>query len=220
MTIATASAFSTVDEERSSGQVAVHREIVETRFADGTPLGLIGLALGCAALLPIAFRAKVGASGLVTAAVLCGLFGGGCQLVAGLLNLANKNLLGGTLFSAFAFNWALNAWALWSLGHGVVPDQAALLATEGASLLLFVPLTYAFGHHSALLFAFLLDIDIIYALKLLAGYAHVDGTAMPIAVATLVLGGIAIWLALALLVNPIAGRRIFPVPGPLFHAKA
>jgi succinate-acetate transporter protein len=188
------------------------------RFADPTPLGLIGLAMGCAALLPIAFGANVGVSGLVTAAVLCALFGGGCQLISGLLNLANGNLLGGTLFSAFAFNWALNAWVLWSLGHGVAPDGSALLATEAASLLLFIPITYAFGHHSSLLFVFMLDIDAIYALKLVAGYGHVGGTQIPIAVSTLLLGVIATWLALALLVNPTTGRRVFPMPGPLFRA--
>ena len=188
------------------------------RFADATPLGLIGLAMGCAALLPIAFGAKVGASGLATAAVFCALFGGGCQLIAGLVNLANRNLLGGTLFVAFAFNWALNAWALWSMAHGVVPEPQTVLATEAASLALFVPLTYAFGFHSALLFAFLLDLDVLYGCKLLAGYGHVGGTATPIAVCTLVLGAIALWIALAMLVNPVAGRRVLPMPGPLFRA--
>ena len=188
------------------------------RFADPTPLGLIGLAIGCAALLPIAFGAKVGASGLVTAAVMCALFGCGCQLIAGLLNLANGNLLGGTLFGAFAFNWALNAWALWAVAHGTVPDHQTILATEAASLVLFFPLTYAFGFHSGLLFAFLLDLDVLYGLKLLAGYGHLGGTQLPIAICTLALGLIALWIALAMLVNPVAGRRVFPVPGPLFRA--
>ncbi len=198
--------------------VEVHAPATSPRFADPTPLGLIGLAMGCAALLPIAFGAKVGVPGLITAAVLCALFGVGCQLIAGLLNLANGNLLGGTLFAAFAFNWALNAWALWSLAHGVAPEQQTILATEAASLLLFVPLTYAFGYHSALLSAFLLDIDVLYGFKLAAGYAHVSWTGIPIALCTLVLGLVALWIALAMLVNPVAGRRVFPMPGPLFRA--
>jgi hypothetical protein len=188
------------------------------RFADPTPLGLVGLAIGCAALVPIAFGAKVGIPGLITAAVICVLFGGGCQLIAGLLNLANGNLLGGTLFAAFAFNWALNGWALWSLAHGLVPEHQILLATEAASLVLFVPLTYAFGHYSALLFVFLLDIDILYGFKLLAGYGHVGGMQIPIALCTVALAVIALWIALAMLVNPVAGRRILPMPGPLFRA--
>lgn len=32
--------------------------------------------------------------------------------MAGILSLANKNLLGGTLFTAFAFNWVMNWWTL------------------------------------------------------------------------------------------------------------
>lgn len=214
--------FAANDEIPGSGRAvrAVGGEAPTARFADPTPLGLVGLAIGCAALVPIAFGAKVGVSGLITAAVICVLFGGGCQLIAGLLNLANGNLLGGTLFAAFAFNWALNGWALWSLAHGVVPEHQILLATETASLVLFVPLTYAFGHYSGLLFAFLLDIDVLYGFKLLAGYGHVGGTEIPIALCTVALGVIALWIAVAMLVNPVAGRRVLPMPGPLFRGRA
>jgi len=188
-------------------------------FADPTPLGLIALAIGCAALLPVAFGTATGRPALETAAVFCLLFGCFGQLLSGVVNLANKNLLGGTVFTAFAFNWALNAWVLWSLSRGVVPDHQVLLATEAASLLLFVPLTYAFGFYSKLLFAFLLVIDVLYVFKLLRGYGHVSGLETPIALSTLVLGGIALYIALAMLVNPSAGRALFPVPGPLFVAR-
>ncbi len=189
-------------------------------FADPTPLGLIGLAIGCAALLPIAFGAKLGPSTLETAAVLCVLFGGGCQLLSGLMSFANKNPLGGTVFTAFAFNWALNGWALWALAHGTVPDHAVVSATEAASLLLFVPLTYAFGFHSSLLFVFLLDIDLLYLAKLLKAWAGVPGLDGPIAVLTLGLGLVALWIALAMLVNPVAKRQVFRVPGPLLRAPS
>lgn len=186
-------------------------------FAEPTPLGLIGLAIGCASLLPIAFGAEVGPAALRTAAVFCLLFGGGGQLLAGILNLANKNLLGGTVFTAFAFNWMLNAWLLWSVAHGSAPDHQILLATEAASLVLFVPLTYAFGVHSKLLFLFLLDIDLLYVAKLARGYFAVPGMELPIAVLTLGLGLIALYIALAMLVNPTVGKKLFPVPGPMFH---
>ncbi len=193
-----------------------HTAAADLPFAEPTPLGLIGLCMGCAALLPIAFGAKLGPQGLVTAAVFCFLFGFGCQLTAGLLNFKNKNLLGATVFTAFAFNWALNAWALYAASQGRPADHTVLLATEAASLLLFIPLTYAFGFHSKLLFAFLLDIDIIYACKLLRGYGGVAGLELVIALATLALGLIALWIALAMLVNPVVKRPLFPMPGPMF----
>ncbi len=188
-------------------------------FADPTPLGLISLAVACAALLPLAFGVTSSRAALETGAVFCILFGCGGQLLAGVLNLSNKNLLGGTVFTAFAFNWAVNAWVLWALSRGTAPDHHVLLATEAASLVLFVPLTYAFGFHSKILFAFLLDIDVLYVLKLARGYGHVSGLELPIALTTLVLGAIALYIALAMLVNPVVGRAVFPVPGPLFGLR-
>jgi succinate-acetate transporter protein len=77
-------------------------------LADPTPIGLICLAIGCAALVPIAFGASLTPAGFRTAAVFCLLFGAGGQLVAGLGNLLNHNLYGGTLFTSFAFNWVIN----------------------------------------------------------------------------------------------------------------
>ena len=63
-------------------------------LADPTPIGLICLAIGCAALVPIAFGAGLSPSGLKTAAMFCLLFGAGGQLVAGLGSLLNKNVYG------------------------------------------------------------------------------------------------------------------------------
>ncbi len=60
--------------------VSLHgKEVV----ADPTPMGLLGLAIGCAALVPIAFGKSLTPAGLETAAVFCLLFGAGCQFFAG-----------------------------------------------------------------------------------------------------------------------------------------
>ena len=61
------------------------------------------------------------------------LFGGGCQFLSGILNFANKNMLGGTLLTAFSFNWVMNWWALEGLATGHAPNAAVVLAV-GASL--------------------------------------------------------------------------------------
>jgi succinate-acetate transporter protein len=190
------------------------------RFAEPSPLGLIGLAIGCAALVPIAFGLALSPAAFETAAVFCLLFGGGCQLVAGLLCLANHNLYGGTLFTAFAFNWALNAWTLHGFAAGRVPDGAVMLAADICMLVVFVVLTYGFGFYSGLLFAFLADIDVLFAFRVAAGVSGTHRFALPIAVLTVALGALSLWLAFALLVNPTAGRRVFPFAGPLFRASA
>lgn len=197
--------------------VSLHgKEVV----ADPTPMGLLGLAIGCAALTPIAFGKSLTPAGLETAAAFCLLFGAGCQLFAGLLNLVNRNLYGGTLFLTFAFNWVMNWWSLRSLAKGLVPDPGVVFATEVCFLVIFVLISWGFGHFSSLLFVFLLDIDLLFAFKVLG---HVLGTrafALPIALLTVGLAGISLWIAFALLLNPVTGRRVFPLGGPLFRSAA
>lgn len=188
-------------------------------FAEPTPLGLIGLALGCAALTPIAFGYGLTPAGLKTAAMFCLLFGGGCQLLAGLMNFANKNLFGGTVLTAFSFNWILNWWSLTQIASGMVPDHTILLATDVVSLVLFVVISYGFGFFSKLLFFFLLDIDLLYAAKVVKAITHTKALDLPIALLTVILGLIALWIAFASLINPTSGRTVFAIPGPLFAVK-
>ena len=187
-------------------------------FADPTPMGLIGLAVGCVALLPIAFGAALTPSAFLTASWFCLLFGGGCQLLCGLMSFANRNGPGGTLFAAFAFNWFMNGVVLRGLAQGQLPDHAVLLAVDCAFLVLFVFLTWGFAYLSGFLALFLLDIDLLYACKVVAGISGTGALALPIALLTAALAVLALWLALAMLVNPLVGRRVFPVGGPLLRA--
>ena len=189
---------------------------VSQPFAESTPLGLFGLAIGCGALLPVAFGMALTPAALKTASMFCLLFGAGGQLLAGLMALANKNMLGGTLFTTFSFNWVMNWWALSGLAEGKVPDATVVLSVDVVFLVIFVVLTYAFGHFSKLLFAFLVDIDLLYACRIAKELTHAPVFALPIALCTVALGAIALWLSFAILVNSSAGRVVFAVPGPLF----
>ena len=197
--------------------VSLHaKEVV----ADPTPMGLLGLAIGCSALVPIAFGRSLTPAGLETAAVFCLLFGAGCQFFAGVLNLVNRNLYGGTLFLTFAFNWVMNWWALSSLAKGVVPDGGVVFATEVCFLVVFVLISWGFGHFSSLLFVFLLDIDLLFVFKVLGHLLGTKAFALPIALLTVGLAAIALWIAFALLLNPVTGRRVFPLGMPLFRSAA
>ena len=197
--------------------VSLHgREVV----ADPTPMGLLGLAIGCAALTPIAFGKSLTPAGLETAAIFCLLFGAGCQLFAGLLNLVNRNLYGGTLFLTFAFNWVVNAWALHSLAKGFIPDPTVIFATEVCFLVIFVLISWGFGHFSSLLFLFLLDIDLLYVLKVAGHLLDTRAFAIPIALLTVGLAALSLWIAFALLLNPVTGRRVFTLGTPVFRSAA
>ena len=191
-------------------------------FGEPTPLGLLGLAIGCAALVPIAFGAipaEPAAAGrmLATAAWFCLLFGAGCQFLAGMMSLANKNVLGGTLLTTFSFNWVMNWWVLSELSQGRAPDATIILSVDLAFLLAFVVLTYAFGFYSRLLFVFLLDIDLLYVLRIVRHFApSVTPLGTAVGVSTVALALIALYIALAILLNGAAGRALLPIGGPLF----
>jgi uncharacterized protein len=189
-------------------------------FAEPTPLGLLGLAVGCAALIPIAFGHSLTPAAFRTAAFYCLYFGAGCQFIAGLMSLANKNLLGGTLFTTFAFNWLMNYQTLSGYAEGRAPDPHIVLSVDVIFLVIFVVLSYAFGFFSKLLFAFLLDIVVLFSCRILKELTHSQAFALPIALATVALAAIALYLAFAILVNSAAGRPVFPVPGPLFTPAA
>lgn len=198
-------------------------------FGNPAPLGLLGLAISCAALVPVAFGHNVfTAAGAInpapfaTAAVFALLFGGVCQLISGIMNFANRNAFGGTIFTAFAFNWFITAGSFLAVAMGWHVDHATVLATEILLFVAFVFLTYGFGFFSSTLFIFLLDIDLLYVCKIAKGFTSDPAIAAllmkGVGVFTLLLGLIGLWLALAGLVNPICGRPLFRIGGPLFRA--
>lgn len=198
----------------------------QERFGNPTPLGLLGLAIACGALVPIAFGHSLTPAGLKTGAMWALLFGGGCQLLSGLMSFANKNVFGGTIFTAFSFLWANNAWGLYAISQGTVPDHAIGLSIEVVLLAIFLVLTYGFGFFARLLFIFLVDIDLLFFARVVRSLSAVHvlgpeaGVAMnlPVALFTIGLGAIGLWLAFGTLINPLAGRAVFPMGGPVFFA--
>lgn len=197
-------------------------------FGNPAPLGLLGLAISCAALTPIAFGYGVtvveGAapvinhSAFMTAAIFSIFFGGVCQLITGIMDFANKNTYGGTIFTAFAFNWLITALSFAGVAMGYAIDHTIILATEVVLLVVFVFLTYGFGFFSKLLFFFLLDIDLLYICKIIRAVTNTTSMNIPIAILTAILGLIGLWLALAALMNPLTGKQMFPVGKPMFAA--
>ena len=194
-------------------------QTADTRpIADPTPIGLLCLAIGCAALTPIAFGIGLTPSGFKTAAIFCLLFGAGGQMVAGLGNLLNKNLYGGTLFTSFAFNWIVNWWVFDGLSRGQVPEPSILFAVDICFLIIFFAFTYGFGFFSSLLMAFLIDIDVLYLARV-GRHFGMEWLAIVIAICTVILGLVSLWIAFAELLNPVVGRPLFAMPGPVFRAR-
>ncbi len=197
----------------------------QDRFGNPAPLGLLGLAIACAALVPIALGSSLTAGAFASAAAYAILFGGGCQMLCGLMMFANKNSFGGTVFTCFSFLWAMNGYGFWGLSQGRVPDLAVSLAVEVVLFVIFVALTWGFGHFARMLFLFLLDIDLLFVFRIIRSFGHITNPGhhavwldKGVLVTTLGLGAIGLWLAFAGLLNPIVGRPVFGVGGPIFHA--
>lgn len=202
-----------------SSQAAPTHSAPVAPIADPTPIGLICLAIGCAALVPIAFGTSLTPEGLRTASIFCLLFGAGGQLVAGLGNLLNKNLYGGTLFTSFAFNWVVNWWVLDAASRGQAVDPGIVVAVDICFLIVFLVFTYGFGFFSSLLMAFLIDIDLIYLARIARHFGGGEWLGLVVAICTAALGAVSLWIAFALLINPVAGRAVFAFPGPVFRPR-
>lgn len=187
-------------------------------FGNPAPMGLMGLAIACFALVPMAFGAEITPATLKTAAVYALLFGTGCQFLAGMMDFANRNYFGGSIFTTFSFLWMKNAWELHALSKGIVPDHSITFAVDALLLVVFIVLAYGFGHFSTTLFIFLVDIDLIYVCKLINHVTHSQVMALPVGVFTALLGIIALWIAFASLINPVAGREIFKESKPVFRS--
>ncbi len=193
-------------------------------FGNPAPLGLLGLAVSCAALTPISFGYGAGLEGKEKTAVFATvaafvLFFGFCtHLLTGIMDFANKNVYGGTIFTTFSFNWLITSISLFATAYHLHLDHTIILATEVALMVVFVFLTYGFGFFSKALFFFLLDIDLLYACKLLKGFTGSSAFNTPIGIFTVLLGAIGLWLALAGLMNPITGKDMFSVGNPFFFA--
>jgi hypothetical protein len=137
------------------------------------------------------------------------------------MSFANKNMLGGTLLTTFSFNWVMNWWALDGLVNGKPPSGAIILAVDLCFLVIFFAMTYAFGFYSKLLVVFLLDIDVIYGLRIARDLLHAPAPfALPIALATLVLMGLSLYIAIALVLVNASGKSVLPMGGPMWKGAA
>lgn len=189
------------------------------RMGNPVPLGLIGLSIASSALVPICFGYGLSPNGLKTAAALALFFGWGCQFLAGLMCYMNRNVFGGTLFTAFSFMWAFNAWSLHGLTEGVIPDPAIALAMDTTLLIVFLAFTYAHGFFSSVLFLFLVDITLVFVvriLKILTGFHAGDPI---LGVLTIAMIALALWICFGMLMNPLMGKAVFGVGKPIFKPQ-
>ncbi len=114
----------------------------------------------------------------------------------------------------------MNWWALTELAAGRFPSASVLLAVDACFLVIFLVMTVAFGYFSKLLFVFLLDIDALYVLRIARELLHAPALGLGVAVATVVLMAIALYIAFSLVLANASGRLLLPLGGPIFKPAA
>jgi hypothetical protein len=133
------------------------------------------------------------------------------------MSFANQNMLGGTLLTTFSFNWIVNAWSFRELAEGRAASSTVIFAVDICFLVIFLVMTFAFGFYSRLLMFFLVDIDVLYGLRIAREVTHSPALAMPIAAAVILLMAIALYLAFSLALTTASGRVLLPIGGPVFQ---
>jgi hypothetical protein len=114
----------------------------------------------------------------------------------------------------------MNWWALDNLSRGQVPDATIVFAVDVCFLIVFLAFTYGFGFFSSLLMAFLVDIDVLYLARIARHLGGGDWLGVVVGICTVALAALSLWIAFALLVNPVAGRTVFAFPGPVFRPRS
>ena len=81
-------------------------------------------------------------------------------------------------------------------------------------------MTRGFGHFPSLLFVFLLDIDLFHAANVAAHLPDTKAFVLPVALLTVGLAVLSLWIAFALLLDSATGRRVFPMGASVFQSLA
>ncbi|BBO82675.1 hypothetical protein DSCO28_32410 [Desulfosarcina ovata subsp. sediminis] len=192
----------------------------EHSFASPAPSGLGALAMACFCFFAL-LSGKVTHSAAPVLA--CWMIGGGIvQIVAGVIELKDRNIVGGNVFTFFAaffmFVTALSLLTKYGLANAGLPMDTTIEGwgwLAGAAFLIMMTPNYLKATKLMFLLVILVDIALICIvmldLKLDVNRAAVAQTA---AWLLLVCGCIAIYLAGAISINTNFEKAILPIPGP------
>ncbi len=183
-------------------------------YSNPGAIGLTGLAIGCFALGPVLLGwYKAGTNPLLTIVPWAIMAGGVCQLLAGYVDLRNRNILGGTAFFIYGVLWVCLGitWLMEGLGIPIDPKTSGWI--DVMYLLFSLYLTVGFAKAPKAVFFILVGIDIAFMslaitklgianLKALAGWT------------IFLLGFLSIYSAAGICINTVYGKEIFPLGKP------
>lgn len=176
-------------------------------FGNPTPIGLIGLAIGCMVLAPIEFGwtnasdPQVWRWMMLTAGVL--------QIYAGVVDLINKNILGATAFTVYGVLWVCNAWVI-SSGMPADPTIKGFIYIVFLLMSLFMLVGFMFV--SLNLTIVLVEFNIIFIANILALFNPTLHKPMAVIIGILLIlvALQTMWAAAGGILNSLLGKNVFP----------
>lgn len=181
-----------------------------------TPIGLMGLAFGCAALAPIELGIAVPSSQIWIWVMVSG---GIMQIWAGIVDLINKNEMGATAFTLYGMLWFIIGW---QLSAGIALGSEIRASINFAYLLFTCFMFVGFLTVSLNLSLVFMQFIIIFVLEVLSAFfpsmhkwvPFVAGIAHTLALFQLS------WAAAGAILNKLLGRNFF-VQGrpPIRHVE-
>jgi succinate-acetate transporter protein len=171
-----------------------------------TPIGLMGLAIGCAALAP----AELGLTDPGDPAIWVWMLltAGALQIFAGVADLVNRNVLGATAFTLYGTLWLISAWLL---AGGAALDPAVKGFIYIIYLMFTIFMTIGFATVSLTLTVVFCAFILIFTVEIGAAFLP---AMHPVALAVAgilhaVAAVLAVWAAAGAVINPLLGRTVF-----------
>ncbi len=184
---------------------------------DVLSIGLFGLAVGATTLGLVQMKIIPHNDDLAIA-IICLIFGGIIQVVAGMVDIRYHDQLGGTALTMYGFYWT-SIFIVKTLGlvEGFHWDNILFLPIVTIYAIFSLVMIYLTGHksftlmllHVFITMVFIIDIlvKLNYSFEYYAGVDHV------------IIGSIAFYHAMVTLVNKYTGKAIYLLGKPPFRSK-
>lgn len=184
---------------------------------DVLSIGLFGLAVG-AVTLGLVQMGIIPHNDDLAISIICLIFGGIVQIVAGMVDVRYHDQLGGTALTMYGFYWTTNFIVkILGLVEGFHWDNILFLPLVSIYAIFSAIMIFLTGHKSfalMLLHVFITGVFVIdvliklnYPFEYYAGVDH------------LIIGSIALYHAMVTLVNRYTGKAGHLLGKPFFHAK-
>jgi hypothetical protein len=184
---------------------------IKQPFANPAGLGLMGLGTACLALGPVQ-AGWVSGEGVPFVIGWALFLGGVAQVIACILEFANKNIFGGTAFGTFGVLW-LALGVVWIVetwgGLALAPEVLGWVSI--AYLIFALYMTVGSAATNTALFVIFLLIDVLFLTLILHTFAGVS--AMAPGIVNVILGFVALYGSAGTVLNDWFGRTMLPL-GP------